>query len=878
MKNIFTILIILCSPFVLLATHNRAGEITYKHISGYKYEITITTFTWSKSLADRENLDVSWGDGETSIANRREKILLPDEYYRNIYKATHTYPGAGIYEIIVEDPNRNYGVGNIPNSVNVVFAIKTTLSIGSSFANNNSPQLLNFPIDKAAMHQVFKHNPAAWDPDGDSLSFKLATCLESGGVEIPDYSLPPFDKAFYVDADTGTLVWDAPTMKGIYNVAMEIEEWKKLDGSSQSIKISSIIRDMQIEVVESDNIPPRIQPIKNICVEAGDTVNVFVYASDANGDKITLEATGGPFMMEDNPAIFYYPPISSADFTTGKMTWVTNCSHVRKHPYLVTFRAIDNHYDVNLVDLTTIQIKVIAPAPKNLTLEPSNKTIELSWDISECPEAIGYDIYRKINAYGFNPDSCETGVPAYTGYKKIARVDSVYITSYIDNNGGDSLRQGIEYCYMVDAVFKDGAESYASEEACTYLVRGIPMITNVSVETTDSLNGKMYVAWSKPRELDSLGFPGPFMYKVFRSEGIWGKNLVFIDSLYVNELNDTIFYDSMLNTSDFAYSYKIELWHTAPGNRFRIGSPQIASSVYLEIDAADNQLELSFENNVPWINDFYTIHRLNESTQLYDSIGFSDSTGFIDYDLKNGTTYCYKIESEGGYQVDQVIYPIINYSQFACAEPIDTIPPCQPDLMVDSNCDEFFNYLDWTNPGDTCPDEIFGYNIYYTPLYDGEMELLDSINDPFVTHYTHNLIDSTLTMAGCYAVSAIDSFNNESPILNRFCVDNCTYYELPNVFTPNNDLMNDLYKPIPTYRYVEKVDMKIFNRWGTLVFQTEDPDINWDGTIMDSNKKVSDGVYYYICDVYIYRLFGLDHTTLVGFIHVFSGDEKSIKE
>lgn len=875
MKKLFTILIILCSPLLLLATHNRAGEITYKHLGGLKYEITITTFTYTLSPADRDYLDVSWGDGEISSANRVEEMYLTqpaNDYKRNVYKATHTYPGAKVYEIIVEDPNRNFGVGNIPNSVNVVFAIKTTLTVGSTFADNNSPQLLTYPIDKAALHQVFKHDPGAWDPDGDSLSFKLATCLESGGVEIPDYSLPPYDNAFYVDPIEGILVWDSPTIKGIYNVAILIEEWR--NGN----RIGTIIRDMQIEVVESDNLPPEIKPVKDICVEAGDTIMVFVYATDPNNDNIKLGASGGPFLLEDSPAAFSIPSLSVGGITTGRMEWATNCSHVRKYPYQVTFRAEDDHYDVSLVDLENLQITVIAPAPKNLTLEPSNKTIALSWDTSICTDAIGYDIYRKINAYGFNPDSCETGVPAYTGYKKIDRVDSVYTTSYVDNNGGDSLRQGIEYCYMVVAVFKDGAESYASEEACAFLVRGIPMITNVSVDSTDAQNGKMYVAWSKPRDLDTLGFPGPFMYKVFRSEGIWGQNLVFVDSLWEEGLNDTIFHDSMLNTTDFAYSYKIELWHTAPGNRFRVGSPQIASSIFLEINAADNQLELSFDNNVPWINDFYTVSRFNEITEEYDSIGYSDSTRFIDSGLRNGTSYCYKVKGVGGYQVDRVIDPILNHSQFNCAAPIDTIPPCQPDLMVGSNCDEFFNFLDWTNSThDTCPNEIIYYKIYYTSLYDGEMEFLDSTDNPIDTRYTHDLSDSTVTMAGCYAITAIDSFYNESPIVKRACVDNCMYYDLPNVFTPNNDNLNDLYIPLP-YRFVEKVDMKIFNRWGTLVFETEDPDLNWDGTNMTSKKKVSDGVYYYTCDVYTYRLFGLDHYTLVGFIHVFSDSSKPINE
>ena len=65
------------------------------------------------------------------------------------------------------------------------------------------------------------------------------------------------------------------------------------------------------------------------------------------------------------------------------------------------------------------------------------------------------------------------------------------------------------------------------------------------------------------------------------------------------------------------------------------------------------------------------------------------------------------------------------------------------------------------------------------------------------------------------------------------------------------------------------VNMKIYNRWGKLVFKTENPDILWDGKDIDSKKPVTDGVYYYICDVYERRLTGIEPRAITGFIHIF---------
>jgi gliding motility-associated-like protein len=118
-------------------------------------------------------------------------------------------------------------------------------------------------------------------------------------------------------------------------------------------------------------------------------------------------------------------------------------------------------------------------------------------------------------------------------------------------------------------------------------------------------------------------------------------------------------------------------------------------------------------------------------------------------------------------------------------------------------------------------------------------------------------------------VTAVDSVNNISAASNVVCVDidSCDLYHLPNVFTPNGDGSNDLFMPFP-YNFVEKINIEIFNRWGNLIFTTTDPDILWDGTSELTGKPCPDGVYYYICEVFEYRLQGTQKRTLTGFVHI----------
>lgn len=52
-RNVLCTLVLLLVATLAHATHQRAGEISYRYISGLTYEFTITTYTYSASPADR---------------------------------------------------------------------------------------------------------------------------------------------------------------------------------------------------------------------------------------------------------------------------------------------------------------------------------------------------------------------------------------------------------------------------------------------------------------------------------------------------------------------------------------------------------------------------------------------------------------------------------------------------------------------------------------------------------------------------------------------------------------------------------------------------------------------------------------------------------
>ena len=76
----------------------------------------------------------------------------------------------------------------------------------------------------------------------------------------------------------------------------------------------------------------------------------------------------------------------------------------------------------------------------------------------------------------------------------------------------------------------------------------------------------------------------------------------------------------------------------------------------------------------------------------------------------------------------------------------------------------------------------------------------------------------------------------------KVCKGECNNnFIIPNVFTPNNDNVNDTF--FITTENIENVTIKIYNRWGNEVFIGYD-DFNWNG--MYNNEECTSGVYFYI--------------------------------
>jgi gliding motility-associated-like protein len=79
-------------------------------------------------------------------------------------------------------------------------------------------------------------------------------------------------------------------------------------------------------------------------------------------------------------------------------------------------------------------------------------------------------------------------------------------------------------------------------------------------------------------------------------------------------------------------------------------------------------------------------------------------------------------------------------------------------------------------------------------------------------------------------------------IIANQVVEDSLVIEIPNVFTPNNDNVNDLYEIKTTG--VKEVSLQIFNRWGEMLYDKTDSKVAWNG-LTQGGMSVPVGTYFY---------------------------------
>ena len=191
------------------------------------------------------------------------------------------------------------------------------------------------------------------------------------------------------------------------------------------------------------------------------------------------------------------------------------------------------------------------------------------------------------------------------------------------------------------------------------------------------------------------------------------------------------------------------------------------------------------------------------------------------------------------------VSPSQNMGYFVRTEgPCDTSTCKRVDVIVNPRAVAYFEYalnMNCIGPRFTLSNKSILADSYQWTFSDGTGSML---KNPTEHQFAYNS-NIKITLLAKNAFGCNDTFSIVAQYSNFE-----DYYQLriPNIFTPNNDGINDQFKINYQGDFSGCFNIKIFDRWGVIVFSSDDPQFTWDGKT-NSGIKLPQGTYFYVIEI-----------------------------
>ncbi|MBI1289464.1 MAG: T9SS type B sorting domain-containing protein [Flavobacteriales bacterium] len=129
--------------------------------------------------------------------------------------------------------------------------------------------------------------------------------------------------------------------------------------------------------------------------------------------------------------------------------------------------------------------------------------------------------------------------------------------------------------------------------------------------------------------------------------------------------------------------------------------------------------------------------------------------------------------------------------------------------------------------------------VYYEEATDGKFETLAHLESDFWRENVGTVEGPFLGSAPELASYKTDGWDFGSPEIALAAL--ATDLFVPNVFSPNQDGHNDVFKPRGTEPF--EYELRVYDRWGNCVFESNEIDRGWDGTF--KGQRMNSGVFVY---------------------------------
>ena len=251
--------------------------------------------------------------------------------------------------------------------------------------------------------------------------------------------------------------------------------------------------------------------------------------------------------------------------------------------------------------------------------------------------------------------------------------------------------------------------------------------------------------------------------------------------------------------------------------------------IQFAVDTAADVTSYEIQRSTSETGPFVTIDSVDKFIGMSTVINYSDTTGL----RTDSNFYFYRIEivnTDCGFDG--------NYSNLASTILIDAIA----NPVEATNTIKMTAYKYWDLG-------VLRYDIYRA--IEGVWELAPITSLPAFIDSTTYVDDISEVFDGngdfCYQVVAVKKggFPVVESKSNEVCVQHEPIIHVPNAFAPNG-LYNKEFKPVLTFVDAQSYSFMVFNRWGEIVFQTQEITEAWNGRFENTGNMNSTGVYLYM--------------------------------
>lgn len=448
-----------------------------------------------------------------------------------------------------------------------------------------------------------------------------------------------------------------------------------------------------------------------------------------------------------------------------------------------------------------------APAAPTLlfaTINQDNGYTELLWTSNTEPDLAGYAVYNFRNGEGYIIDS----------------VFNISATSYSFRNPWSESRQE---CYVIAAFDVSRNISRLSNELCTVY----------SMANPDPCNNLIGVSWTSYKS---------FPYEVLRYDVMVSENsgpYYLAESAGSNENGISLGSITEGSRYDFIIKAVLENGQSSSSNPTSAVASLTTLPRWINADYAtvtdDGEIELSFHIDSSSDIDTFALERRTGYSGPYQQIelftgGDTESLSYTDRSARTDEINFYRL------------------SAVVCRE-----------YALTSNTASSLK-LSLTNTGN---EIILNWNRYrqwlgsvssWTILADKgkgfEYEATVSPDDTLYVISIPGIMHELKKDELCFKIRATETGNphgiNGESVSGNACTTIEELVTLPNVFTPDGDGINDLFRPVMTFTPAE-YRLTISDRRRKVVFETSDHTESWDGT--SGGSPVAQDVYMWFLRV-----------------------------